>query len=81
MKPWKVSSATEKQAIQDADNAEEAHQRWHDSTPFERRMILNQDELVGAIVCETGAKPSWAAFNNKTTITVHHGRGWYSDAD
>lgn len=70
-------SATEKQAIQAVESAEVAFETWRDSTPLERRTILNRaveilesrkDELVNAMVSETGAKPSWAAFNIKTGI-------------
>lgn len=70
-------AATEKQAIQAVESAETAFETWRDSTPLERRTILNKaveilesrkDELVNAMVSETGAKPSWAAFNIKTGI-------------
>lgn len=70
-------AATEKDAIQAVDSAEEAFQTWRNSTPLERRKILNKaaeilesrkDELISAMVSETGAKPSWAAFNIKTGI-------------
>jgi acyl-CoA reductase-like NAD-dependent aldehyde dehydrogenase len=70
-------SATEKQAIHAVESAEAAFETWRDSTPLERRTILNKaveilesrkDELVNAMVSETGAKPSWAAFNIKTGI-------------
>ena len=70
-------AATEKQAIQAVESAETAFESWRESTPLERRTILNKaveilesrkDELVNAMVNETGAKPSWAAFNIKTGI-------------
>jgi acyl-CoA reductase-like NAD-dependent aldehyde dehydrogenase len=70
-------AATEKQAIQAVESAEAAFDTWRDSTPLARRTILNKaveilesrkDELVNAMVSETGAKPSWAAFNIKTGI-------------
>jgi acyl-CoA reductase-like NAD-dependent aldehyde dehydrogenase len=55
-------SATEKQAIQAVESAETAFETWRDSTPLERRTILNKaveilesrkDELVNAMVSET----------------------------
>jgi acyl-CoA reductase-like NAD-dependent aldehyde dehydrogenase len=70
-------SATEKQAIQAVESAELAFETWRNSTPIERRIVLNRaveilesrkNELVNAMVSETGAKPSWAAFNIKTGI-------------
>ena len=68
-------AATVEQAVQAVDSAEKAFQSWRNTTPIQRRTILNKaahileerkDELVRAMVLETGAKPSWAAFNSKT---------------
>lgn len=70
-------SATEQHAIQAVEDADLAFETWRDSTPIERRQIFlkaaeilqnRKDELIQAMVCETGAKPSWAAFNIKTGI-------------
>ena len=70
-------NATEKEAVQAVESAENAFETWRDSTPIERRTILNRaaeilgrrkDELVNAMVRETGAKRSWAAFNITTGI-------------
>jgi acyl-CoA reductase-like NAD-dependent aldehyde dehydrogenase len=70
-------AATVEQAIAAVESAELAFDSWRDSTPIERRTILNKavevltrrkDELVDAMVQETGAKPSWCGFNVKTGI-------------
>lgn len=70
-------AATETQAIQAVESAEAAFETWRESTPIERRTIFNKaveilqerkGELVDAMVRETGAKPSWAAFNVSTGI-------------
>lgn len=70
-------AATVEQATAAVESAERAFDTWRDSTPIERRTILNKaveilqqrkDELVDAMVRETGAKPSWCAFNVKTGI-------------
>jgi len=77
----KAPTATEEQAIQAVEDAETAFEEWRDSTPLERRTILlraahileeRKDELVAAMVQETGAKPSWAAFNIKTGLGFVH---------
>ena len=70
-------AATVEQAVAAVETAEKAFDSWRESTPIERRTILNKaveilqkrkDELVDAMVRETGAKPSWCAFNVKTGI-------------
>ncbi|KAF5006310.1 hypothetical protein F66182_15845, partial [Fusarium sp. NRRL 66182] len=70
-------AATQQQAIQAVENAQRAFESWRETTPIKRREILNkavqilqfrQDELVNAMVAETGAKKSWAAFNINTGI-------------
>lgn len=70
-------AATKEQAIQAIASAERAFEEWRDTTPIQRRDILmkatrvledRKDELVRAMVIETGAKPSWAAFNISTAI-------------
>jgi len=70
-------AATVEQAVAAVESAERAFDSWRESTPIERRTILNKaveilqkrkDELVDAMVRETGAKPSWCAFNVKTGI-------------
>ncbi|KAJ5151193.1 uncharacterized protein N7482_010445 [Penicillium canariense] len=70
-------AATKEEAIQAVESAGRAFETWRDTTPIQRREILNKavhilqerkDELVGAMVKETGAKPSWAEFNIKTGI-------------
>jgi acyl-CoA reductase-like NAD-dependent aldehyde dehydrogenase len=70
-------AATVQQAVLAIESAEKAFGSWRNSTPIERRTILNkavevltkrQDELINAMVRETGAKPSWCAFNVKTGI-------------
>ena len=71
----RAPTATVEQAIHAVESAEKAFQSWRNTTPIQRRTILNKaaqileerkDELVRAMVLETGAKPSWAAFNSKT---------------
>ncbi|KIM99839.1 hypothetical protein OIDMADRAFT_42801 [Oidiodendron maius Zn] len=70
-------AATQVEAIKAVESAEVAFESWRDSTPLEKRTIFNkaieilksrEDELVNAMVRETGAKPSWAAFNIKLAI-------------
>ncbi|KAH8889271.1 salicylaldehyde dehydrogenase [Thozetella sp. PMI_491] len=70
-------SATESDAIRAVETADAAFETWREATPLERRNIMlkaveilqgRKDELVKAMVAETGAKPSWAAFNIKTGI-------------
>lgn len=70
-------AATKEQALKAVESAEAAFETWRDSTPLERRTILlraaqileeSKAELVGSMRKETGAKPSWAAFNIKTGI-------------
>ena len=70
-------AATQVEAIKAVESAEAAFESWRDSTPLEKRTIFNkaieilksrEDELVNAMVRETGAKPSWAAFNIKLAI-------------
>lgn len=70
-------ASTVEQAIEAVESADRAFETWRDTTPIQRREILNKaaqileerkDELVRAMVAETGAKPSWAAFNIKTGI-------------
>ncbi|KAH8655286.1 salicylaldehyde dehydrogenase [Xylariales sp. PMI_506] len=70
-------AATEEQAVRAVEDAERAFETWRDSTPLERRDIFlkaarimdeRKPELIAAMVQETGAKPSWAAFNIKTAI-------------
>jgi acyl-CoA reductase-like NAD-dependent aldehyde dehydrogenase len=64
-------------AVRAVESAEKAFEAWAESTPIERRTILNKaveiltsrkDELIEAMVKETGAKSSWAAFNIKTGL-------------
>jgi acyl-CoA reductase-like NAD-dependent aldehyde dehydrogenase len=70
-------AATQQQAIEAVESARKAFESWRETTPIKRREILNkavqilqarQDELVNAMVAETGAKKSWAAFNINTGI-------------
>jgi acyl-CoA reductase-like NAD-dependent aldehyde dehydrogenase len=70
-------AATQVEAIKAVESAEIAFESWRESTPLEKRTIFNkaieilksrQDELVNSMVRETGAKPSWAAFNIKLAI-------------
>jgi acyl-CoA reductase-like NAD-dependent aldehyde dehydrogenase len=70
-------TATVEQSIEAVESAEKAFELWRDTTPIERRTILNRaaqimqerkDELVQAMVRETGAKPAWAAFNFNTGL-------------
>ncbi|KIW10080.1 hypothetical protein PV08_11040 [Exophiala spinifera] len=70
-------AAVEEQAVAAVKSADIAFETWRDSTPLERRSLLlkaaeilqsRKDELVHAMVSETGAKASWAAFNIKTGI-------------
>jgi acyl-CoA reductase-like NAD-dependent aldehyde dehydrogenase len=70
-------AASAEQAVAAVESADRAFETWRDSTPIERRSILNKaveilqkrkDELVDAMVRETGAKPSWCAFNVKVGI-------------
>lgn len=65
-------AATQQQALQAVESAQKAFESWRETTPIKRREILNkavqilqarQDELVNAMVVETGAKKAWAAFN------------------
>jgi len=70
-------AATDADATRIIEEAEVAFDCWRDSTPLERRKIClkaaqlleeRKDELVAAMVKETGAKPSWAAFNIMTGV-------------
>ena len=70
-------AATEAHALAAVAAAEAAFETWRDTTPIERRNIMlkavevlqsRQDELVRSMVEETGAKPSWAAFNIRTGL-------------
>jgi acyl-CoA reductase-like NAD-dependent aldehyde dehydrogenase len=70
-------AATVEQAVAAVESADKAFHSWRKSTPIERRTILNKaveiltrrkDALIDAMVRETGAKPSWCAFNVKTGI-------------
>lgn len=70
-------SATVEQSIQAVESAEKVFQEWRNTTPIERRTILNRaaqimqerkDELIQAMMKETGAKPAWAAFNYSTGL-------------
>ncbi|CAH0033313.1 unnamed protein product [Clonostachys rhizophaga] len=70
-------AATEEHAIQAVKDAELAFDTWRDSTPWERRQIFlkaaeilqgRKDELIEAMVRETGAKAVWATFNIQTAI-------------
>jgi hypothetical protein len=70
-------AATQQQAIEAVESAHNAFESWREATPIKRRQIFNkaveilqarQDELVNAMVAETGAKRSWAAFNISTGI-------------
>lgn len=70
-------AATVEESIQAVESAEKAFEAWRNTTPIERRTILNRaaqimeerkDELIQAMVLETGAKPSWAAFNFNTGL-------------
>lgn len=65
-------AATHQQAIEAVESAQRAFESWRETTPIQRREILNkavailqarQSELVKAMIAETGAKDSWAAFN------------------
>ncbi|KAM6529315.1 hypothetical protein FALCPG4_007454 [Fusarium falciforme] len=65
-------AATEEHAIRAVQDAETAFATWKDSTPWERRQIFlkaaeiircRQDELVQAMMEETGAKREWAEMN------------------
>jgi acyl-CoA reductase-like NAD-dependent aldehyde dehydrogenase len=67
-------AATEQDAISAVESAKAAFPAWSETTPIERRTIFNKaleiflsrkDEIVAAMVRETGAKASWAAFNVK----------------
>src|SRR6266699_1554823 len=70
-------AAVEEQALRAVESAEAAFETWRDSTPLERRNVLakaadilasRKDEIIQAMVAETGAKPGWAAFNIDTAI-------------
>lgn len=61
-------AATVEHALAAVESAERAFESWRESTPIERRTILNKaveilqqrkDELVNAMIRETGAKPTW----------------------
>lgn len=78
-------AASADQAVAAVESAERAFDTWRDSTPIERRTVLNRaaeilqkrkDELVDAMVRETGAKPSWCGFNVKVgTEFIMEGAG------
>lgn len=70
-------AATQQQAIEAVESAQKAFESWRETTPITRRRILNKaveilqarkDQLVNAMIAETGAKKSWAAFNMNTAI-------------
>ncbi|KAL1897847.1 hypothetical protein Sste5346_003699 [Sporothrix stenoceras] len=70
-------AATEAHAQAAVAAAEAAFETWRETTPIERRNIMlkavevlqsRQEELVRSMVEETGAKPSWAAFNIRTGL-------------
>lgn len=70
-------AATKAHALAAVSAAETAFETWRDTTPIERRNIMlkavevlqsRQEELVRSMVEETGAKPSWAAFNIRTGL-------------
>jgi hypothetical protein len=72
-------AATDQQALDAVTSAAKAFETWRETTPIERRNIFNRaveilrertDEITAAMVSETGAKPSWAAFNIKTAIEI-----------
>ncbi|KAF5240310.1 hypothetical protein FANTH_9570 [Fusarium anthophilum] len=74
-------AADENDALAAVNAAEVAFETWRDSTPIERRTIMlkaadvmrkRSDELVEAMVLETGAKKSWASFNIETCIQLIH---------
>ena len=70
-------AASVEDGIHAVESAERAFASWRHSTPLERRTIFNKaaillqerkSEIVNAMVKETPALASWAAFNISTAI-------------